>query len=72
MTRALARTRLSVAVLTVRRSMCSPECWLHVAGDWDAVRDYKVTGSNSYSKMVERYRQDLLAVRKAQAAAAAQ
>jgi pyruvate/2-oxoglutarate dehydrogenase complex dihydrolipoamide acyltransferase (E2) component len=31
-------------------------------GDWDAVRDYKVTGSNSYSKMVERYRQDLLAV----------
>src|SRR6201997_2881498 len=22
------------------------------AGDWDAVRDYKVTGSNSYSKMV--------------------
>ena len=32
------------------------------AGDWDAVRDYKVTGSNSYSKMVERYRQDLLAV----------
>jgi hypothetical protein len=52
--------------------MCSPECWLHVAGDWDAVRDYKVTGSNSYSKMVERYRQDLLAVRKAQAAAAAQ
>src|SRR6201987_2549828 len=32
------------------------------ADDWDAVRDYKVTGSNSYSKMVERYRQDLLAV----------
>ena len=31
-------------------------------GDWDAVRDYKVTGSNSYSKMVARYRQDLLAV----------
>jgi hypothetical protein len=26
------------------------------------VRDYKVTGSNSYSKMVARYRQDLLAV----------
>jgi hypothetical protein len=25
------------------------------AGDWDAVRDYKVTGSNSYSKMVVRY-----------------
>ena len=32
------------------------------AGDWDAVRDYKVTGSNSYSKMVVRYRLDLLAV----------
>jgi hypothetical protein len=32
------------------------------AGDWDAVRDYKVTGSNSYSKLVGRYRQDLLAV----------
>ncbi len=32
------------------------------AGHWDAVRDYKVTGSNSYSKMVVRYRQDLLAV----------
>ena len=32
------------------------------AGDWDAVRDYKVTGSNSYSKMVARYCQDLLAV----------
>src|SRR5712672_482886 len=28
------------------------------AGDWDAVRDYKVTGSNSYSKMVARYRQE--------------
>jgi hypothetical protein len=39
-----------------------------VAGDWAAVRDYKVTGSNSYSKMVERYRQDLLAVHAAQAA----
>jgi hypothetical protein len=37
-----------------------------VAGDWDAVRAYKVTGSNSYSKMVERYRQDLLAVHKVQ------
>src|SRR5580692_2786802 len=32
------------------------------AGDWDAVRDYRGTGSNSYSKMVARYRQDLLAV----------
>ena len=35
---------------------------LAAAGDWAAVRDYKVTGSNSYSKMVVRYRQDLLAV----------
>jgi hypothetical protein len=35
------------------------------AGDWDAVRDYKVTGSNSYSKMVARYREDLLALRAA-------
>jgi hypothetical protein len=32
------------------------------AGEWEAVRDYKVTGSNSYSKMVARYRQDLLAL----------
>jgi hypothetical protein len=39
------------------------------AGDWDAVRDYKVTGSNSYSKMVTRYRQDLLALHAASEAA---
>jgi hypothetical protein len=39
------------------------------AGDWDAVRDYKVTGSNSYSKMVARYRQDLLALHAASEAA---
>jgi hypothetical protein len=39
------------------------------AGDWDAVRDYKLTGSNSYSKMVARYRQDLLAVHAASEAA---
>jgi len=39
------------------------------AGDWEAVRDYKVTGSNSYSKMVERYRQDLLALHAAADAA---
>jgi hypothetical protein len=32
------------------------------AGDWDAVRDYRITGSNSYSKMAARYRQDLLAL----------
>src|SRR5258706_3839991 len=42
-----------------------------VAGEWDAVRDYKVTGSNSYSKMVERYRENLLAVHAAQETAAA-
>src|SRR6202048_3960084 len=34
---------------------------LAAAGDWAAVRDYKVSGSNSYSKLVARYRQDLLA-----------
>jgi hypothetical protein len=39
------------------------------AGDWDGVRNYKVTGSNSYSKMVARYRQDLLAVHAASEAA---
>jgi hypothetical protein len=39
------------------------------AGDWDAVRDYKVTGSNSYSKMVARYRKDLLALHAASEAA---
>ena len=39
------------------------------AGDWDAVRDYEATGSNSYSKMVSRYRQDLLAVHAASGAA---
>jgi hypothetical protein len=32
------------------------------AGDWKAVRDYEVTGTNSYSKLVARYRQDLLAI----------
>jgi hypothetical protein len=32
------------------------------AGDWDGVGNYEVKGSNSYSKMVARYRQDLLAV----------
>lgn len=39
------------------------------AGDWDAVREYKITGSNSYSKRVARYRQDLLAVHAASEAA---
>ena len=33
------------------------------------MRDYPVTGSNSYSKMVARYRQDLLAVYAAQSTA---
>jgi hypothetical protein len=42
------------------------------AGDWDAVRKYEVTGSNSYSKMVARYRQDLLAVHAAGLAKAGQ
>jgi hypothetical protein len=39
------------------------------AGDWDGVRSYEVKGSNSYSKMVARYRQDLLAVHAASDAA---
>ena len=42
---------------------------LAVAGDWTAVRDYKVTGSNSYSKLVARYQQDLLALHAASGAA---
>jgi hypothetical protein len=41
---------------------------LATAGDWAAVREYQVTGSNSYSKMVARYREDLLAVHAAQQA----
>ena len=39
------------------------------AGDWEGVRNYEVKGSNSYSKMVARYRQDLLAVHAASEAA---
>jgi hypothetical protein len=39
------------------------------AGDWDGVRNYEVKGSNSYAKMVARYRQDLLAVHAASKAA---
>jgi len=35
---------------------------LAAAGDWAAVRDYKVSGSNSYSKLVARYQQNLLAL----------
>jgi hypothetical protein len=35
---------------------------LATARDWAAVRDYKVSGSNSYSKLVARYQQDLLAL----------
>jgi hypothetical protein len=42
---------------------------LAAAGDWAAVRDYKVSGSNSYSKLVARYRQDLLALHAAWEAA---
>ena len=45
---------------------------LATAGDWDAVRNYEVTGNNSYSKMVARYRQDLLAVHAAGLAKAGQ
>jgi hypothetical protein len=39
------------------------------ADDWDGVRNYEVKGSNSYSKMVARYRRDLLAVHAASEAA---
>jgi hypothetical protein len=39
------------------------------ADDWDGVRNYEVKGSNSYSKMVARYRRDLLAVYAASEAA---
>jgi hypothetical protein len=39
------------------------------AGDWDGVRNYEIKGSNSYSKMVARYRQDLLALHAASEAA---
>jgi hypothetical protein len=35
---------------------------LAATGDWAAVRDYKVSGSNSYSKLVARYQRDLLAL----------
>jgi hypothetical protein len=42
---------------------------LAVAGDWAAVRDYKIRGSNSYSKLVARYQQDLLALHAASEAA---
>lgn len=42
---------------------------LAAAGDWVAVRDYKVTGSNSYSKLIARYQQDLLALHAAWEAA---
>jgi hypothetical protein len=34
---------------------------LAAAGDWDAVRVYEIKGSNTYSKMLERYRRQLLA-----------
>ena len=32
------------------------------AGRWDAVHEYTVSGTNSYSKRVARYREDLLAL----------
>ena len=42
---------------------------LAAASNWAAVRDYKVTGSNSYSKLVARYQRDLLALHAASEAA---
>src|SRR5690348_111076 len=39
------------------------------AGDWDGVRNFEVKGSNSYSKLVARFRRDLLAVHAASEAA---
>jgi hypothetical protein len=39
------------------------------AGRWDAVREYNVSGTNSYSKRVARYRDDLLALHAASEAA---
>jgi hypothetical protein len=44
------------------------EAWAN-AGNWEAVRSYEVKGINSYSKMVARYRQDLLALHAASEAA---
>jgi hypothetical protein len=41
------------------------------AGDWDGVRKNELTGSNGYSKMVARYREDLLAAHVALKAAKA-
>jgi hypothetical protein len=34
---------------------------LAAAGDWDGVRDYAATGSNSYAKMLRQYKDRLLA-----------
>jgi hypothetical protein len=34
-------------------------------GNWDALGDYLISGSNSYAKRVARYREDLLALRAA-------
>jgi hypothetical protein len=42
---------------------------LAAAGNWAAVRDYKISGSNSYSKLIARYQQDLLALHAASEAA---
>jgi hypothetical protein len=44
---------------------------LAAGGDWAAVRDYKISGSNSYSKLIARYQQDLLALHAACQAAPA-
>jgi hypothetical protein len=37
------------------------------ANDWNGVRGYEVTGSNTYSKQLRRYREQLLAAHDAQA-----
>src|SRR5438874_12854444 len=42
---------------------------LAAAGDWAALRDYKVSGSTSYSKLVARYQRGLLALHAASEAA---
>src|SRR5206468_6728983 len=58
---AAGRLPQSAPVVT---SAANPHCQEHFdrlfdlaqAGDWDGVRNYEVKGSNSYSKMVTRYR----------------
>jgi hypothetical protein len=61
--RAISR---SASTTRTAGSTCDKLLELATAGHWAAVREYPVTGNNSYSKMVARYRDDLVAVRKAQ------